>query len=95
MTDDSHRPWGAPPIGQPTAPARSLILAGGGMRVAWQAGAIRALIEAGLTFDHADGTSGGMMSLGMLLSGLSPVEMGDRWSSLDVRRFSSLRAFGD
>ena len=38
---------------------RSLVLAGGGMRVAYQAGALAALEEAGLRFHHADGTSGG------------------------------------
>jgi hypothetical protein len=65
------------------------------MRVAWQAGAIGALVESGLTFQHADGTSGGIMNLAMLLSGLSPVEMGERWSTLDVKRFSSLRSFAD
>ncbi len=41
---------------------RSLVLAGGGMRVAWQAGVVKALHDAGLTFDHVDGTSGGIMT---------------------------------
>lgn len=71
------------------APRRALILAGGGMRVAWQAGVIRALAEAGLTFAHVDGTSGGVMNTAMMLSGLSPEEMGERWSSLDVSGFAS------
>jgi hypothetical protein len=66
------------------APRRALVLAGGGMRVAWQAGAIRALSEAGLTFAHADGTSGGIINLAMLLSGLSPEAMCRRWETLDV-----------
>jgi len=60
------------------------------MRVAYQAGALRALFEAGLTFAHADGTSGGTMNLAMLFSGLSPVEMCDRWRTLDVKHFASL-----
>jgi predicted acylesterase/phospholipase RssA len=68
---------------------RSLILAGGGMRVAWQAGALRALAEEGLIFAHADGTSGGIMNLAMLLSGLSPAEICERWRTLDPRDFSS------
>ena len=34
---------------------------GGGMRVAYQAGVLRALDEAGLAFDHADGTSGRLL----------------------------------
>jgi len=88
-------------------PQRSLILAGGGMRVAYQAGVLRALSEAGLSFAHADGTSGGTINLAMLLSGLSPVEMCDRWRTLQVKEFVSfmpgqdylkawnLQAFGD
>jgi predicted acylesterase/phospholipase RssA len=60
------------------------------MRVAYQAGALRALEEEGLTFFHADGTSGGTINLAMLFSGLSPAEMCDRWRTLDVRRFVSL-----
>ena len=53
-------------------PRRALVLAGGGIRVAWQAGVVQALDEAGLTFDHGDGTSGGIFTLGMLMSGVSP-----------------------
>src|SRR3954454_3747798 len=68
---------------------RSLILAGGGMRGAWQAGVLRALEEAGLAFAHADGTSGGTINLAMLLSGLSPSEMCERWRTLHVRDFVS------
>jgi predicted acylesterase/phospholipase RssA len=70
-------------------PRRSLILAGGGMRVAYQAGVLLALEEEGLTFFHADGTSGGTMNLAMLLSGLSPAEMCERWRTLNVRDFVS------
>jgi len=68
---------------------RSLILAGGGMRVAYQAGVLRALAEQGITFNHADGTSGGTINLAMLLSGLSPIEMMERWETLPVREFVS------
>ncbi|MFP2906917.1 patatin-like phospholipase family protein [Pyxidicoccus sp. 3LFB2] len=68
---------------------RSLILAGGGMRVAWQAGVLRALTDAGLTFQHGDGTSGGIINLAMLLSGLSPPEMCERWRTLRVKDFVS------
>jgi predicted acylesterase/phospholipase RssA len=60
------------------------------MRVAYQAGVLRALFESGLTFAHADGTSGGTINLAMLLSGLSPVEMCERWRTLDVKDFLSL-----
>ena len=68
---------------------RSLILAGGGMRVAYQAGVLVALEQAGLRFTHADGTSGGTMNLAMLLSGLSPREMCDRWRTLRLTGFVS------
>lgn len=81
--------------GEGDRPRRSLILAGGGMRVAYQAGVIRALDEAGLRFSHADGTSGGTMNLAMLLSGQTPVEMGQRWMGLDVRDFVSLLPLKD
>jgi predicted acylesterase/phospholipase RssA len=76
-------------------PQRSLILAGGGMRVAYQAGVLRALSEAGLSFSHADGTSGGTINLAMLLSGLSPVEMCDRWRTLRVKDFVSFMPVQD
>lgn len=70
-------------------PYRSLVLAGGGMRVAYQAGVLLALEEAGLRFAHADGTSGGTINLAMLFSGLSPTQMSERWASLDIRDFVS------
>src|SRR6266851_1976214 len=89
MTAAAHIPTAAPPAGY-DGPRRSLILAGGGMRVAYQAGVVRALIEAGLHFDHADGTSGGTMNLAMLLSGLSAEEMCERWRTLDVNDFVTL-----
>ncbi|WP_034608823.1 patatin-like phospholipase family protein [Cellulomonas sp. URHD0024] len=68
---------------------RSLVLAGGGMRVAWQAGVVRALQEDGLTFDHVDGASGGIMTAGMLLSGVDGVQMCQRWRGVDVQDFGS------
>lgn len=70
-----------------TTGGRGLVLAGGGIRVAWQAGAVQALDEAGLRFQHGDGTSGGIFTLGMLLSGVAPADLGERWRRLDVRRF--------
>jgi len=66
------------------------VLAGGGIRVAWQAGVVQALDEAGLTFAHGDGTSGGIFTLGMLMSGVRPSELGRRWRTLRVGRFISL-----
>jgi predicted acylesterase/phospholipase RssA len=83
-----HTPHLAQPSGS-SEPKRALILAGGGMRVAYQAGVLRALSERAVTFTQADGTSGGTINLAMLLSGLSPVEMCDRWRTLDVKHFAS------
>jgi len=70
-------------------PKRSLILAGGGMRLAYQAGVLKAMEEEGLCFQHADGTSGGTINLAMLFSGLSPKEMCDRWRKLKIKEFVS------
>lgn len=78
------------PIADP-ASKRALILPGGGMRVAWQAGAIKALHEAGLRFSVADGASGGTMNLAALLSGISPDDLCRRWRALDINSFLSLR----
>ncbi len=68
---------------------RSLVLAGGGMRVAWQAGVVKALAEEGLEFSHVDGTSGGILTTAMVLSGVGPDEMIRRWREVNVRNFSS------
>ncbi len=76
-------------------PRRSLVLAGGGMRVAYQAGVVRAFFEAGLCFDHADGTSGGTINLAMLMSGLDAREMCDRWRTLHAPDFVSLLPLED
>ncbi|MFK4639954.1 patatin-like phospholipase family protein [Paenarthrobacter histidinolovorans] len=74
---------------------RSLVLAGGGMRVAWQTGVVNALAEEGFEFQHIDGTSGGILTAGMMLSGLSAQEMCSRWSSVDVKDFSSALPLAD
>jgi predicted acylesterase/phospholipase RssA len=96
-----------PPFASPQPNRRALILPGGGMRVAYQAGAIQALHDAGLRFSHADGTSGGLMNLAALLSGLEPATLARRWrtlrptgfiSPLSIRgylRFPNLTALGD
>lgn len=76
----------------PEAPnRRALILPGGGMRVAYQAGAVKALHDSGLRFSYADGASGGTMNLAALLSGITPDDLCRRWRSLDVARFISPR----
>jgi predicted acylesterase/phospholipase RssA len=63
---------------------RSLMLAGGGVKVAFQAGALQVwLDEAGLEFDHADGASGGVFNLAMYCQGMSGTEIADNWRNLD------------
>lgn len=70
---------------------RALILPGGGMRVAYQAGAVKALYDSGLRFSFADGASGGTMNLAALLSGITPDDLCRRWRRLDPVSFVSLR----
>jgi len=63
---------------------RSLILAGGGLKVAFQAGVLQVwLDEAGLKFDHADGASGGCFNLAMYCQGDSGKKIADNWRTLD------------
>jgi predicted acylesterase/phospholipase RssA len=65
-------------------PKRSLILAGGGLKVCFQAGVLQVwLDEAGLTFDHADGASGGCFNLAMYCQGMSGGQIADNWRNLD------------
>lgn len=66
------------------APRRSLILAGGGIKVAFQAGVLQVwLDEAGLEFDHADGASGGVFNLAMYCQGMTGAQIADNWRNLD------------
>lgn len=60
------------------------------MRLSYQAGVVKALFADGLVFDHIDGTSGGSLNLSMILSGLSPDDMCDRWRSQNPRHFAGL-----
>jgi predicted acylesterase/phospholipase RssA len=69
----------------PGAPKRALVLPGGGLRLSYQAGILLALQEAGLAFQYIDGTSGGSLNMSMLLSGLEPAEICERWRSLNLR----------
>jgi predicted acylesterase/phospholipase RssA len=63
---------------------RSLILAGGGMKVGFQAGVLQVwLDEAGLQFDHADGASGGCFNLAMYCQGQTGRQIADNWRNLD------------
>jgi len=75
----------------PRAPnRRALILPGGGMRVGYQAGAVKALHDWGLRYSYADGASGGTMNLAALLSGVSPDDLCRRWRTLNPQNFVSL-----
>ena len=63
---------------------RSLILAGGGLKVAFQAGVLQVwLDEAGLTFDHVDGASGGVFNLAMYCQGMNGRTIADNWRKTD------------
>lgn len=65
-------------------PKRSLILAGGGIKVAFQAGVMQVwLDEAGIEFDHADGASGGVFQLAMWCQGMTGTEIADSWRNMD------------
>lgn len=74
---------------QHTAVKRSLVLAGGGMRAAYQAGVLLALQESGMKFTHVDGTSGGIFNAAMLASGLDAREIAERWRTLNMKHFVS------
>jgi len=61
---------------------RSLIMAGGGVKVAFQAGVLQVwLDEANLKFEHADGASGGVFNLAMYCQGMSGKEIADNWKN--------------
>lgn len=61
-------------------PRRALILAGGGLKVAFQAGVLQVwLDEAGTEFHLADGASGGVFNLAMWCTGKSGTEIADTW----------------
>jgi len=61
---------------------RSLILAGSGMKVAFQAGVLQVWLDearldgASLTFDHADGASGETLNLAMYCQVMSGTQIG-------------------
>jgi predicted acylesterase/phospholipase RssA len=70
-----------------TPSKRALILAGGGLKVAFQAGVLQVwLDEAEMTFDYVDGASGGTLNLAMYCQGMRGTQIADNW-----RRFRPLR----
>ena len=53
----------------------------------YQAGVLQVwLDEAGLTFEHADGASGGVFNLAMYCQGMTGKEIADNWRSFPVLR---------
>jgi predicted acylesterase/phospholipase RssA len=79
---DEGQPSGAgadPGLGSRPA----LVLAGGGHKVAFQAGVLQVwLDEARLPFQLADGTSGGTLNLAMWCQGMTGREIADNWRRL-------------
>lgn len=69
---------------------RSLILAGGGLKVAYQAGCLQVFEEAGLQFDHVDASSGGCFNAAMMASGMTGTEIANQWRTMDPRAFTTL-----
>jgi predicted patatin/cPLA2 family phospholipase len=64
-------------------PKRSLMLAGGGLKIAFQAGVLQVwLDEAGIEFDHGDGVSAACFNLAMWAQGMSGREIADNWRNL-------------
>jgi predicted patatin/cPLA2 family phospholipase len=71
-------------------PKRSLMLAGGGLKIPFQAGVMQVwLDEAGIEFDHADGVSAACFNLAMWAQGMSGRQIADNW-----RNFKPLAAVG-
>lgn len=65
-------------------PKRSLMLAGGGLKIAFQAGVMQVwLDEAGLEFDHADAVSAACFNLAMWTQGMSGGQIADNWRNLN------------
>ena len=67
---------------------RSLMLAGGGLKIAFQAGVLQVwLDEAGIEFEHGDGVSAASFNLAMWVRGFSGTQIADNW-----RRFRPFAA---
>lgn len=71
-------------------PKRSLMLAGGGLKIAFQAGVLQVwLDEMGIEFDHVDGVSAAAFNAAMWAQGMSGTQIADHW-----RQFKPLAAVG-
>jgi|GEM_PF-6953733 len=70
---------------------RSLILAGGGLKVAYQAGCLQVLLdELELEFDHVDAASGGCFNAAMMASGMTGTEIANAWRDTGALTFTTL-----
>lgn len=77
----------------PSRKRRSLVLAGGGLKVAFQAGVLQVwLDEAGIEFDHVDAASGGVFNLAMLCQGMNGSEIAECWRRTNPRDGISVNA---
>jgi predicted patatin/cPLA2 family phospholipase len=74
----------------PEMPKRSLMLAGGGLKIAFQAGVLQVwLDELGIEFDHGDAVSAATFNLAMWVQGMSGTQIADQW-----RNFKPIAAIG-
>jgi predicted patatin/cPLA2 family phospholipase len=65
-------------------PKRSLMLAGGGLKIAFQLGVLQVwLDEAGIEFDHADAVSAASFNLAMWVQGMSGAQIADNWRNFN------------
>lgn len=63
---------------------KALMLAGGGIKIAFQAGVLQVwLDEAGLEFDHGDAVSAACFNLAMWAQGMSGTRIADNWRNVD------------
>jgi predicted acylesterase/phospholipase RssA len=69
---------------------RSLILAGGGIKVGYQAGCLEAFDRLKLTFDHVDASSGGCFNAAMMANGMSGKQIADQWRQMNPLDFIAL-----
>ena len=76
------------------------MLAGGGLKIAFQAGVLQVwLDEAGIEFDHGDGVSAAAFNLAMWAQGFSGTQIADNWrrfkpfAAVDVNWFQLLKLF--
>lgn len=70
-----------------TTPKRSLLLAGGGIKVAFQAGVLQVWLSEAkdLEFTHYDACSGGAFNLALLCDGKSGIQIADLWREMRPR----------